>query len=261
MALAVAALAACEKSAPYEPGAPMDLDKPNVYFSAYNSTNKVLASDMNEFEVALLRDDVETALTLPIKSACTYENTFVVPEEVNFPAGVDSISFKVQITDKFEMFKDYQLFLTVPEEYTHAYVPSETGPRYIANVVKEDYVPYAKGTYFCSFLDYLTGGKWPAWEQELEYSAIQDTFRFSDLWQPKTSMTFQWNRETNEVTVPKEEGFSINVDAGSGNISAFPLAGQYDAASQTLVIYVDMVDSSSWGEAFPQIYTITEFYE
>ena len=107
MALAVAALVACEKSAPYEPGAPMNLDNPNVYFSAYNSAKTVLASDATEFEVALLRDDVETALTLPLKSACSYEGIFTVPESVTFPAGVDSVSFKVQVSDKVEMFQNY----------------------------------------------------------------------------------------------------------------------------------------------------------
>lgn len=198
MALAVAAFAACEKSVPYEPGAPMNLDNPNVYFSAYNSTKTVLASDATEFEVAILRDDVETALTLPLKSACPYEGLFTVPETVEFAAGVDSVSFKVQVSDKIEMFKDYQLYISIPEEYTHAYLPSETtGPRFIANVVKEDYVPYADG--YC--LELALIGK--AYERTMEYSALKEEYRIQDAWNGGTTLTFKWDGATN-VTVEKQ---------------------------------------------------------
>lgn len=189
MALAVAALAACEKSVPYEPGAPMNLDNPNVYFSAYNSTKTVLASDATEFEVSILRDDVETALTLPLKSACPYEGLFTVPETVEFAAGVDSVAIKVMVSDKVEMFKDYQLTLTIPEEFTHAYIPNEkTGPRFIANVIKEDYAPYATGQYYDGF-----------WSGEftpnvLEYSPLKDEYRLANVWGTGVSLTFTWDR-------------------------------------------------------------------
>ena len=189
MALAVAALAACEKSVPYEPGAPMNLDNPNVYFSAYNSNKTVLASDATEFEVSILRDDVETALTLPLKSACPYEGLFTVPETVEFAAGVDSVSFKVQVSDKIEMFKDYQLTLTIPEEFTHAYIPSETtGPRYIANVIKEDYAPYATGQYYDLFWSEALS------PNVLQYSPLKDEYRLANVWGTGVSLTFTWDR-------------------------------------------------------------------
>ncbi len=259
LALAVTSVfAACEKPAPYEPGAPMDLNGQNVYFSNYNLIDLVLPSDVNTFEVALCREDATEAVTVPLIASCGAEGAFVVPESVEFAAGVDSVAFTISAGENFEMFKEYTLSISVPEEFTHAYKPQEVSPRTMITVLQEDFVPFAKGMYFCSFCNYAAG--WPAWEQVLEYSAITDTYRFSNLWRPGTSMTFQWNRETNEVIVPEETGFPIGLNAGYGLISAYPLDGEYDAESQTLVINVDMVDSSSWGDPFPQIYQISEFF-
>lgn len=259
LALAAAAFAACEKPADYEPGAPMDLNGPNVYFSNDNAIDVVLPSDVNEIQVEICRENADEALTVPLLASCGVEGAFVVPESVEFPAGEDTVAFTVTVGENFEMFKDYQLSVSVPESYTHAYKPQESSPNYMVNLLQEDFVPYANGMYLCSFCEYAAG--WGSWEQVLEYSAITDTFRFSNLWQPGTYMTFQWNRETNEVTVPKGTGFPIGLDAGYGVISAYPLKGEYYAEEQTLVIYVDMKDSSSWGDPFPQEYEITEFLQ
>jgi hypothetical protein len=243
MALAVAAFTACEKSAPYEPGAPMDLDKPNVYFSAYNATKTVLASDATEFEVALLRDDVETALTLPLKSACTYDGIFTAPETVEFPAGVDSISFKVQVSEKLEMFKDYQLFLTVPEEYTHAYAVSETGPRYIANVVKEDYYPYAEGYFVEPALLQKAYGR------VLEYSPLKEEYRIKNAWMGGTTLAFGWDGE-NKVTPAKQ--YSTGLTYGNYGI----VTVKTKAAAYT-TIPADILGAALPGFAFVFDYTVS----
>ena len=259
LALAAATFAACEKPLPYEPGAPMDLKGPNVYFSNENVIDLVLPSDVNVFEVAVLREDATTAITVPLIASCGVEGAFVVPETVEFASGQDSVVVNVTTGENFEMFKEYTLSISVPEEYTHAYKPQEVSPSMMVKVLQEDYKPFANGYYLCSFCEYAAG--WTAWEQILEYSVIKDTYRFPNLWRPGTSMTFQWNRETNEVIVPVGTGFPIGLNAGYGVISAYPLDGLYDAESQTLVINVDMVDSSSWGDPFPQIYQITEFLQ
>ena len=254
-----AAFAACEKPVPYEPGAPMDLNGPNVYFSNENAIDLILPSDVNSFEVMVCREDASTAITVPLIASCGVEGAFVVPETVEFASGQDSVVVNVTTGEKFEMFKEYTLSISVAEEYTHAYKPQEVSPSMMVKVLQEDFLPFAKGTYLCSFCEYAAG--WGPWEQVLEYSAITETYRFSNLWQPGTTMTFQWNRDTNEVIVPVDTGFPIGLNAGYGIISAYPLEGEYKAESQTLVIYVDMVDSSSWGQPFAQIYTITEFLQ
>ena len=258
LAFAAAAFAACEKPAAYEPGAPMDLNGPNVYFSNDNSTDLTLPADVNTFELKLCREDATEALTVPLIASCGVEGAFAIPETVAFEAGADAVTFNVSLGEKFQMFKEYQLTISVPENFTHAYKPQDVSPSLMVTLLQEDFVPYATGSYLCSFCQYAAG--WGAWEQVLEYSAITDTFRFSNLWQPGTFMTFQWDK-AEKVTVPKGTGFSIGLNAGYGVISAYPESGEYDPETQTLVIYVDMIDSSSWGDLFPQIYTITEFYE
>lgn len=271
MALAVAAFAACDKSVPYEPGAPMNLDNPNVYFSAYNSTKTVLASDATEFEVAILRDDVETALTLPLKGACPYEGIFTVPETVEFAAGVDSVSFKVQVSDKIEMFKDYQLYISIPEEYTHAYLPSETtGPRFIANVVKEDYVPYAEGAWF----DFFFTGQ--GWNVVLEYSAMKKEYRLSDVWAPlgtgsTTDITFSWdgsekvtmgaNSYPTGVPYSSYGPVTAAVVAGCATYGNIPADELYEGSPALPGFIFDFkwtVSAGSFGQGYPQIYAITK---
>ena len=255
LALAAFAFAACEKPAPYEPGAPMDLNGPNVYFSDDNDIDYVLPSDVNSFQIEICREDATSAVSVPLKALCGVEGAFVVPEKVEFASGEDKATVTVTTGTNFEMFKEYSLTLSIPEEYTHAYKPQDKSPNIMVTVLQEDYVPYANGVFFCTFLDSVTGGNWPAWEQTLEYSAITDTFRFSDLWVPGTFMTFKWDKADN-VTVSGT--FSIGLDAGYGNISANPKEAEFDSESNTLVFYVDMVDSSSWGDLFPEYYQITE---
>lgn len=262
MALAVAAFAACDKSVPYEPGAPMNLDNPNVYFSAYNSTKTVLASDATEFEVAILRDDVETALTLPLNSACSYEGIFTVPETVEFPAGVDSVSFKVQVSDKVEMFQTYQLHLSVPEEYTHAYVPVETtGPKFIANVVKEDYAPYATGLYYDTFW-YET-----AYASVLEYSPLKDEYRIQDAWMTGVGISFTWDKEKNVVKMGADKYVTGLVHSTYGAVTANVLGASYVhyEAGQLLkdacdAFYFDFkwtVSAGSFGE-YPNLFIVQQ---
>ena len=144
MTLALAGLVACEQSVPYEKGAQMDLNGPNVYFSNYNTPEVVLASDATEFEIAVLRSDAKDALTVPLKGVCAVDGIFEVPESVEFASGVDSVCVKVTVTDKVEMFKNYSITLSVPEEYTHQYALQEEYPACSVQVVKEDYVTYAE---------------------------------------------------------------------------------------------------------------------
>ena len=108
MALAFAGLVACEQSVPYEPGAPMDVNGPTVYFSNTNSAAVVLASDATEFEIAVIRDNAGSALSVPLEGLCTIEGLFDVPATVEFPSGVDSVNVKIGVSDKIEMFETYR---------------------------------------------------------------------------------------------------------------------------------------------------------
>lgn len=260
MALAVAALAACDKSVPYEPGAPMDENGPNVYFSAYNNSDVTLASDATEFEVAVLRDDATAALSVPLKSVCVIDGIFTAPETVEFAAGEDSVVVKVQVGD-VEMFTDYQITLTVPEEYTHAYAVTEVGPTYIANVVKEDYVPYANGLYYDIF--------WAEayYEKVLEYSALRDEYRISDPWLTgATDITFTW--DGTEKVVPGSASYATGLYHPSyGGITANVVNAAYVTYPAGSLMDVDCnvfqfnfgwtVSAGSFGE-YPNLFIVLE---
>lgn len=263
MALAVAAFAACQKSEPYQPGAPMDLKGPNVYFSAYNDVKTVLSSDTKEFEVSLIRDDAKDALSVPVKTICSYGDFFTAPETVEFPAGVDSVAFKVTVSDEIKMFQEYPVAFTVPEEYTHAYMPQTTAPAYIAKVVREDHVPYANGYYYEPV---LVKQLIPA---VIEYSAIKNEYRIQDpLGTGGDNFTFSWDQESGKVTMGAKSYLNgltygnygaiiLNVKGASYQSFA---AGQLlaDPCDAFVFVFDYTVSAGTLGEDFPNYFIITE---
>lgn len=260
MAFAVAAMAACDKSVPYEPGAPMDPNGPNVYFSAYNPTDIVLASDATEFELAVLRDDATSALSVPLKAVCAIDGLFTAPETVEFEAGVDSVAVKVQV-GAVEMFTGYQLTLSVPEEYTHAYAVQEVGPTYMANIIKEDYAPYANGMYYDAFYSGNT------YVKVLEYSPLKNDYRISDPWLTGgEDITFTWDG-SETVTLGSTKYVTGIVHASYGGITANVVsAGYYTFGAGQLLEqecnafqfnFKWTVSAGSFGEA-PNLFIVTE---
>ena len=250
-AAAMLALASCEKEHVYVPGNPTG-DNDNVYFSAVNESSVVMASDATELTVLVSRTEFTNALSVPVNAWASDPAAFDFPATVEFAAGQETAEYKITTTADMQMFEDYQVRLNVSDEYTHAYDTLDVFPRYSANVVKEDYVPYAKGVYLSGFFEYAAG--LPAWEQVMEYSAILDSYRFSDLWKPGYGMTFQWDGEQEFAF---EEQYATGWSAGYGLIYALPQEAAYDSATKTITIAVDMYDTSTWG-IFPETYTITE---
>lgn len=249
---ALAAFVACDTDYVYEPGKPT-VDNDYVYFSnSLNESSLVMASDETQIKILVSRCDSTEALSVPVKTWASVADAFEFPANVEFAAGEATAEYVVTTSAKMEMFKDYSLQFTVPEEFTHAYDTLSLSPNFNLKLVKEDYVPYANGLYYSDFFNYIA--KWEEWEQVLEYSAILDTYRFSDLWKVGYGMEFKWDGDQG---FEFEKSYSTGLNAGYGVIFALPEEALYDADTQTIVINVDMYDSSSWGVA-PEIYTITE---
>ena len=249
--VSLAALVACEAEYVYEPGKPT-VDNDYVYFSTSNAPSVVMASDETEIKVLVSRRDSTDALTVPVKAWASVPEAFNFPASVEFAAGKPTAEYVITTSASMEMFKDYSLQLSVPEEYTHAYDTLSLSPNYNLKLIKEDYVPYANGYYWSGFFEYAAG--WEAWEQVLEYSAILDQYRFSALWSAKSTMTFKWD---GDQKFEFEKSYSTGLNAGYGVINALPKDASYDAATKTMTINVEMFDSSTWGE-FPEMYMITE---
>lgn len=259
MAVALAGLVACEQSVPYEKGAQMDPEGPNVYFSNYNPAQMVLASDATEFEIAVLRDDATNALTVPLKGVCTVDGIFEVPESVEFASGVDSVGVKVTVTDKIEMFKNYSITLSVPEEYTHQYALQEEYPACAVKVVKEDYVTYAEGILYDTF--YFES----AFAYNLEYSELLDNYRIKNPWASGgDDFVFTWDG-TEKVTMSAQKyatGFTIgNYGAVTANIVSAVYT--HFAAGELMqtecdAFYINInwsVSAGSFGE-YPEIFIV-----
>lgn len=262
MALALAGMVACEQSVPYEPGAPMDLNGPNVYFSSTNSSSIILASDAKEFEIAVIRDNASSALSVPVEGLCTIEGIFEVPEKIEFPSGVDSVSLKIGVTEKIEMFEDYTLTINIPEEYTHAYALQDEVPSFTGKIVKEDYAPYANGLYYDTFWE----GN--AWDAVLEYSALLETYRIRNPWGTGgDDFTFAWDGSSETVTMGAKAYATGIVHPNYGGITANVLAAGYyhfgagellEEACDAFQFYFQWtVSAGSFGE-YPEFFIVTE---
>lgn len=51
------------------------------------------------------------------------------------------------LNEAISLLAGYALSIVIPEEYTHQYAETSIYPRIELNVIKEDYKPYATGTY------------------------------------------------------------------------------------------------------------------
>jgi hypothetical protein len=263
MALAFAGLVACEQSVPYEPGAPMDVNGPNVYFSNTNSAAVILASDATEFEIAVIRDNAGSALSVPLEGLCTIEGLFDVPATVEFPSGVDSVNVKIGVSDKIEMFETYTLTLNVPEEYTHAYAQQNVVPSYTGKIIKEDYAPAIKGLFYDYFWEET------AWDAVIEYSPILETYRLKNPWQNGgDDFTFTWDG-AEAVKMGKSAYNTGLVHSSYGAITANVIAsgtkyvhfgaGQLlaDACDAFQFFFQWKVAAGSFGE-YPEFFIVTE---
>lgn len=259
MAAALAGLVACEQSVPYEKGAQMDLNGPNVYFSNENPTKLVLSSDATEFEIAVLRSDATDALTVPLKGICTTDGIFDVPESVEFASGVDSVNVKVTVLDKIEMFKDYSLTISVPEEYTHQYAVQDVYPGHVVKVIKEDYVTYAEGILYDTF--YYED----SFAYNLEYSELLGNYRIKNPWSSQgEDFIFTWDG-SEKVTMSAKKyatGFTIgNYGAVTANIVS-AVYTHFDAGqlmqTECDAFYINInwsVSAGSFGE-YPEIFIV-----
>lgn len=181
--------ASCDDDDDYKAGKPAgDVD---VRFIEEGGQISVPAS-ATSFTVSMCRmSDKSKALKVPVKVLFANDSVFKdIPSEVEFPAGEDTISFNVNITDKIEMFKEYAFSLSIPEEYTNPYIKDDQTPVFNGFVIKNDWTTkYIVGYYSWGYGNEQPGGL------PLQYSAILDMWRVTNFaFMPGTScFQFQWD--------------------------------------------------------------------
>lgn len=202
-AMAMFALVACDPQVdPYTPGQPTNTNGDNIYFSAENPAKYQLGLSDNSFVVAIERDPVDHAVTVPLTANTSTPEVFTVPASVTFEAGQTYAEITVGFNNA-EVFTDYQIEIAVDEGLTYQYAEQYVYPRFAATVLQEDYKVVHTGVYYNDFPPAKAET-----EQDLEYSEMLDLYRLSNVWGTGVGFTFAFNpdAEKEEDIVTKLPG-------------------------------------------------------
>ena len=247
-AVALFALVSCTQEEPFKPGDPTNTNGNNIYFSAENAASLVLGLADNSFTVTVERENSSNAVSVPLK---WYSNStvFSVPSSVDFAAGETSKDITVGFSGA-DPFVNYVLNISIPEEYTYQYKAQSVYPAFAVTVLQEDFKVIHKGSYYDDFW-------WEeAWDQDLEYSELSDTYRLSNLWTEGAGFTFTWDKSTDKVVVNGGNKLSTGiVHSTYGLISAQDQGSFYDADDNAIYFpFKWTVSAGSFGTYYNVFY-------
>ncbi len=220
-------LVSCSEEITREPSPEFNPSSNKVYFPKQES-KVIVAIDAETIDVQIARKVVKDALTLDLKYSNTYADFFKGPETVTFAAG-DSIE-TIQITlGEIELMKEYLFSISISDvNQTDPYAVSDVYPVIALNVMKEDFMPFAKGIYTDLFWNTVS-----AQEKVLEYSSSLEVYRMKGLFDGTgDDFLFEWDGAQ-----------TIVLKDGSG-----PKLAKYLAKGYNTGYY--MADNSSYVYAF-----------
>lgn len=231
------AFSACSDDDDYKAGEPAGEN--NVTFLTYS--NPVMEKTATSFDVVLNRHTTQGTLSVPLEKLIVPEG-WNVPETANFAAGDSLATITVTPAADMSLNTDYDFVLRVPESYTNSYMQKNGEVNtYKVEVVKEDYVLFATGTYDETF---FTEAQWPV---TIEYSPALDIYRIKSMLEPVDDVAgyhfyFKWNKETGEkqkfTQCASDGGKQTSAQAGfeygtNGMVSYAWAAGTNDPAKYT----------------------------
>ena len=241
-----------QEELPYEVGAPAAQDSAVVYF-ADNFSSVVLQLSDSAFQIAIGRTATEAA-TYQLNA--TFEEdvngNIQVPSTVTFDEGDLDTTITVTVTD-IELMKNYTVKLAIDEAWVNPYAVGENIVLQF-NVKREDFVPYAVGTY----VDYFLYGPDSPYEMVLEYSPSSDMYRISDCWgMGGGNLTFTWDG-AEAINVTSKTIATGYVHSKYGMVSANYLNDQcYAAVEGNIVQMVFMINwtvsAGSFGD-YPNLF-------
>ncbi|MDR2449588.1 MAG: hypothetical protein LBD52_06475 [Prevotellaceae bacterium] len=236
---------ACEKEVVRDPSPEANPNSNRVYFNDIVKS-VVLGIEENSYPITIARKDSNNALTVAL--TISGDKAFSIPPSVSFNAGESSTTFTLSIGD-IELLKNYQVTLGIDENQINPY--DSTAPVYSLNIQKEDFAPYAEGTYTSVFF----GAYWTAL---LEYSPATDLYRFTDCWMPGYNVLFKWKGTAVTMQGTKNSsGSYIYLPTGyihpsNGMIYAYYSQANinyYDEAAKTFTFPITwVVAAGSFGE-------------
>ncbi len=181
---------ACNDEVTYEPAPTPNPTSNKVYFPQ-QATKVTLGVTEDTVEVLIARKVATEALTVKLNVSETYEGVFKAPSSVTFAAGdtLESIFVKV---GEVEFIKNYTFSLTIADQsqIENPYIQGASLPTITCNVIREDFKPYANGTFSSEFF----GNAEPATKDAvLEYSGATNQYRISDCWVEGYDVLFTWD--------------------------------------------------------------------
>lgn len=255
---AMAIFSACEKEITRDPSPQPNPASHRVYFPDQTS-KQVIGLDEQSITITIAREVSDNALDVAL--TITGNDAFSIPPSVSFNPGDRDTSFTLAIGD-IELLKNYHVIIGIDESQTNPYDSATGIPVLSLNILKEDFAPYAKGTYTSNFFG-------AAWRAILEYSPATEQYRFTDCWMPGYDVLFKW--KGTEVTMqgtPNSTGTYIYLPTGYihstyGMISAYYSQADinyYNEATKRFTFPITWVVAAGSFGANNDTFTIEEVY-
>jgi hypothetical protein len=233
-----------------------------VYFPEQTSEQLVLGIADTSAPITIAREVSDKALTVTL--TIVGNEAFSIPQTVSFDAGDSDTTFTLSVGE-IELMKNYLVILKIDESQTNPYDSLYNVTKFSTlslNILKEDFVPYADGTYASEFFE----ESWPA---TLEYSPATELYRFSDCWMPGYDVLFKW--KGTEVSIQgtlNSSGTHIYLPTGYehpsyGMISAYysqENINYYDEATKTFTFPITWIVSAGQFGAYNDTFTIETEY-
>ena len=172
----------------YEVGAPAAQDSAVVYFAS-DFNDVVLSISDTEILVDIARHATEAATyALDVTLEEGINGAIVVPSSVTFDEGDLDTTIAITVGD-IELMKNYTVKIAIDEAWVNPYAVGDN--TVIAfDIMREDFAPYAEGTY----VDYFLYGPEQPYSQVLEYSPSTEVYRIQDCWgMGAAPLTFTWD--------------------------------------------------------------------
>lgn len=248
-----------------DPSPAQNPNSSNAYFDSLNVFNPILPIDGTSFDMIIGREKTDVAQVIDIVASGTHIELFEVPSSVSFAAGEAKKTITINVKD-IELMEKYYLTLQLDPAQTNLYSIQRADGKIVYGraeiiVLKEDFEPFAEGTYSSLFFE-------ESWDALLEYSPATEIYRFKDCWMPGYNVTFTW--EDTEVSIIGTKNSTATfvylqtgyVDPTYGMIRAFySLADQnyYNTSTKTFTFPITWVipDGRSFG-AYNDTFTITK---
>ncbi len=190
--------ASCSDDDDYAPGKPAGSYNVSFPEEQPEGSNVVLTPEAKSFTAVIKRANGTGELTVPIKKLAATDAIFSVPENVTFANGETEKEITIGCAESMEMFKNYECYISIPEEYTQPYSKTIESPSLHFTVLKEDYKLWGTGKWDNSAWNGSDDNPVVIFDVNVEYSEILKLYRIKQFYEygsGTSTIFFKWNGE------------------------------------------------------------------